>query len=592
MPAADAQPRRLLRLERLEGRCLLTSYTLTPVVPTIDAAQQAFLTGILRAGAAVGNRQNVFARAGDSISIPPNFLTPLGAPTPGVDLTGDGSLSDTLAFFRSGTVGPDNSFTHPSVAAAGGFFAIQVLARLPAELALSRPSFVLIMVGTNDVGLRTPLEAYRSHLTGIVQTAINQGVVPVLSTIPDQLLAPVLQQWQPKYNQVIQDVAEATGVPVWNYWRAMQRLPNLGISPDGIHPSVAPFGGGDLGETGLDYGYNVRNLTAVQTLDKLRRVLLLGQPPDFPGGGEAWAPLTAGTLALAAGDTTGFQVETTDTTTRRVLFRFDPFPGFRGGVRTALGDVNGDDVPDLVAAVGPGGAPHVKAFDGRDGSLLASFLAYDAELAAGLNVAAGDVDGDGRDDIIVCPDVGAAAHVKVFAEGQLRASFFAFAAGFHGGGQVAAGDVDGDGRDEVIVAAGPGGSGHVMIFSGPDLALLTSYFAFDSFSGSVSLAAGDADGDGRAEVSIAVASAGLPHAKVFDAAGGVRASFYAYAPSYLAGVRLAMLDRDGDGREELFTASGLAAFADVRVFDALAQQPVDAFFAYALGFRRGLTLGG
>src|SRR5262245_254223 len=110
MHLVHAGSRRALRLEPLEDRCLLTSYTLTPVIPTIDAAEQAFLADVLRRGIAAGNRPNVFARAGDSISASMNYLTPLGQPSLGVDDAGDGSLNDTLGFFRSGIIGMDNSF--------------------------------------------------------------------------------------------------------------------------------------------------------------------------------------------------------------------------------------------------------------------------------------------------------------------------------------------------------------------------------------------------------------------------------------------------------------------------------------------------
>lgn len=76
-------------------------------------------------------------------------------------------------------------------------------------------------------------------------------------------------------------------------------------------------------------------------------------------------------------------------------------PAFRSGVRVAAGDVTGDGVADIITAAGPGGGPHVKVFDGRSGQALRSFNAFDAGFQGGVFVAAGDVNGDGRDDILV-----------------------------------------------------------------------------------------------------------------------------------------------------------------------------------------------
>jgi hypothetical protein len=581
------------RAEVLEERALPSSYALTPVVPEIDASEAARLESVLQAGLRQGDRLNVFARAGDSITISNEFLTPLATPSAGTDLAGDGSLDGTLDFFRSGQVGAQNSFSRTSTAAGAGWTSAEVLAALPGELAATRAAFVLVMAGTNDTVLGVTPEQFRQNLTRIVQAALDRGVVPVLSTIPDIPFAAVLEAKVPAFNQVVEDVGEAMQVPVWNYWRAMQRLPGSGIGADRVHPSAAPDGGGDLTETGLLYGYNVRNLTALQTLDKLRRVLMLGEPPDLPDPNVAWQPLTHA-LAVAAGDTTGFQVQVLDAATRRTLFSFDPFPGYTGGVRVATGDLNRDGIPDLIATVGPGGPPHVKAFDGRTGALLASFYAFDATLRSGLSVAAGDVDGDGAAEIVVSPAADAPAHVKVFsAAGQLEASFYAFAPSFVGGARLAVGDVDRDGRAEIMVAAGLGGRGNVAVFGGPGLARLASFYAFGpAYSGDVSLAAGDFDGDGAAELAVGMGPGAPPIVSVFrplDPAPVL--TFYAYSPGYRGGVGLAAVGR-GRGHADLVTASGLAASPDLRADDGLSGTALDALPLYEVGFRRGASFGG
>jgi len=124
----------------------------------------------------------------------------------------------------------------------------------------------------------------------------------------------------------------------------------------------------------------------------------------------------------------------------------------------AVGDVNGDGVPDIVTAAGPGGTPIVKVFDGATAAVIRSFFAFDPGFSGGIYVAVGEVNGDKMADIIVGADAGGGPQVKVFdgaTATELR-SFFAYDAAFIGGVRVAAGDVNGDGVADIITGAGPG----------------------------------------------------------------------------------------------------------------------------------------
>jgi hypothetical protein len=142
--------------------------------------------------------------------------------------------------------------------------------------------------------------------------------------------------------------------------------------------------------------------------------------------------------------------------------------------------VNGDGRADIIAGAGPGGGPHVKVFNAVQGNLLHSFDAFDPSFKGGVRVAAGDVNGDGRADVIAGAGPGGGPHVKVFngVQGNLLHSFFAFDPTFQGGVNVAAGDVNGDGRADVVAGAGPGGGPHVRAFSGVDGSPLAAFDAF------------------------------------------------------------------------------------------------------------------
>jgi hypothetical protein len=79
------------------------------------------------------------------------------------------------------------------------------------------------------------------------------------------------------------------------------------------------------------------------------------------------------------------------------LFELIPYdPALRGGVNIAAGDINGDGKSDVITGAGNGGGPHVKAFSGADNgaTLLLSFFSYEASFRGGVRVGAADFGGD------------------------------------------------------------------------------------------------------------------------------------------------------------------------------------------------------
>lgn len=243
----------------------------------------------------------------------------------------------------------------------------------------------------------------------------------------------------------------------------------------------------------------------------------------------------------------------------------NPFPGFRGGVNVAVGDVTGDDELEIIAAVAGSGPPHVKVFDST-GALLSSFLAFDASFMGGVNVATGNVlggiGGGGfaggavstqfKQEIILGAAAGTAPHVVVAdAAGTVLRSFLAFDIGYRGGVSVSAGSiettrtaayatfgVDLNAYDEVIVGSATS-SAHVKAFSVDTGAIRErlSFFAFDpATSQGVTLAAGSTDGRRGAEIYVgqvlASASAASPVVRVFDGAGRAQLDISPYPATY------------------------------------------------------------
>ena len=194
-----------------------------------------------------------------------------------------------------------------------------------------------------------------------------------------------------------------------------------------------------------------------------------------------------------------------------------------------VADFNGDGTPDLLAAAGPGGGPHIRLIDGaalipsaavglRPTQDIFSFYAFDKGFTGGVSVAAADVNGDGTLDIIAGAGPGAGPHVKVFngRTGAELMSFYAFEKGFTGGVNVAGGDLDGDGRADVVAGAGPGAGPHVKVFNGRFGTDMFSFYAFDAdFRGGVSVATADFDNSGKPDIVTGAGPGNTPMVRVY-----------------------------------------------------------------------------
>ena len=251
---------------------------------------------------------------------------------------------------------------------------------------------------------------------------------------------------------------------------------------------------------------------------------------------------------------------------------FAPFaPAFAGGVRVALGDVNGDGTPDLVAGAGPGAAPTVRVYDGALATTapLFAFDAFNPLFTGGVYVAAGDVNGDGFADIVVGAGAGGGT-VSVFsgANALLLASFSPFGGSYTAGVRVACADLTGGTGAEIIAAAGPGGLPFVKVFDYPALAVTANFLAYPTaFTGGVFVAAGDTDGGAKAEIVTGADGGGTPEVRVFDGGTATQLhSWLAFAPGFTGGVRVAAGDLTGDGKAEIVAAPGPGATATAARF--------------------------
>lgn len=125
---------------------------------------------------------------------------------------------------------------------------------------------------------------------------------------------------------------------------------------------------------------------------------------------------------------------------------------FKGGVNVAVGDLNGDNRMEIIAAAGFGGGPHVRILNNECEVINPGFFAFDKSLRIGVNMAVGDLNGDGKAEIIAASGPGGGPQVRIFnRNGKLISpGFFAYSTSDRSGVLVSTADIDGDGKDEIV----------------------------------------------------------------------------------------------------------------------------------------------
>ncbi len=250
------------------------------------------------------------------------------------------------------------------------------------------------------------------------------------------------------------------------------------------------------------------------------------------------------------------------------------------GVNVSAGDVTGDGRIEILTGPGPGEVfgPQIRVFDDRGQAIHNSFFAY-GTLKFGAKCAAGDIDGDNVDEILTSPGPGAVfgPHIRAWDfdgstlfEPNPAINFFAYGT-LKYGANVACGDIDGDGIDEIITGAGPGDvfGPHVRAFNydGSQLESIpgVSFMAYNTMKFGVNVACGDIDGDGIDEIITGPGPGELfgSHVRAFNYDGdvltpisGVNFNAYETSEEYRFGVVVACGDVDGDGIDEIVTGPG------------------------------------
>jgi len=248
----------------------------------------------------------------------------------------------------------------------------------------------------------------------------------------------------------------------------------------------------------------------------------------------------------------------------------------------------------VAAGTGPGVRPEVKVYKAGTDILLTTLHPFQAEYLGGLNVAVGDLNEDGIPEVIVASGGGAQATIQVFdtVTASVISSFYVFP-GYAGPVSIASGDVNGDGMADLVACSGDGSRATVAVLDAQTRVTLGSFYAFGggALTGGT-VAVGDLDADGVKEIIVGGGAGNQALVKVFGVVDGewaARGQFNAFA-NYNGGVNVAAGILSDAGTLQILCGSTGSAVGTVTVFDGATLENLKSFWAYGERYRGAVSV--
>lgn len=224
-----------------------------------------------------------------------------------------------------------------------------------------------------------------------------------------------------------------------------------------------------------------------------------------------------------------------------IFSSFIVFPGYQGGINLSVGDINGDGSNEIIAASNGFAPGTVGVFNGKGTRNFFNFYPYGSQYLGAVTVTAIDTNGDGKYEIATGTGAGVAPHVKVFNDRmQTLASFYAFSVNYTAGINLAAGDLNNDGRQELIVATNGGVQATVKVFNPLNPAQVRQTSVFPGFTGKIDIGVVNYRNNGQLAIVVGAGAGAQPAVSILNGLNfAIIDAYFAFEESFRGGVSVA-----------------------------------------------------
>lgn len=299
------------------------------------------------------------------------------------------------------------------------------------------------------------------------------------------------------------------------------------------------------------------------------------------------------------------------------IFSFTPYPSsYSGEFKVISADVNGDKKAEIITATGQGMKSYIRVYrvitkknNKKKIKHLSSFYAYGKKFNRGVNLEVADFNRDKKYEIVVAPQSGY-KKIKIYQYNTKKKKFTLFkevkpySKSFKGGISLGIGDVNNDGKADLITApqsyAKKKTKVKVYIYNSntKKFQLLKKFRPYSKkFFGGIEVRVGDVNGDQQKEIITVPNSYFSPLAKIYQYNSitkkiNLLAKYYVFKKNYKNGVNLEVADVDDNGKDELVVTPNQGYKPQVRVLSYQSKKKFKAknLKTYKKTYQEGIAL--